>query len=333
MKQFSALLGGLLATAYLDTPLTILAQAQSQLPVKAIRVSRYTLGVADLDRTYAFYHALGLDPDDGMAPGKPEPITEPLRMLVAAKEGTKFRKMVFKGTPGRTVEMTEYSGMDLRPATPRIQDPGASLIELYVGDLDAAVARATKAGAKIVTVGGSAITGFGIPNRTIALTDPDGHYVKLTQGVREYDPKAKPSWANLIIFVVDDCARVEGFYEKYFNFMGPPRDRSQDSFTYRTLLGTPGAEVRSAWPNITGTNQYWGLLEFNGIERKLHTFRIPDPGSSALRLEVADIDAAIAAFKAGGGSSITEGGSVKTETGRAALVRDPGGILIELYQP
>ena len=57
-----------------------------------------------------------------------------------------------------------------------------------------------------------------------------------------------------------------------------------------------------------------------------------DPGAPAIGLQVRDIDAAIAAMKAAGGSSITQGGSVKLGSGKVGFVRDPNGLLVELAQ-
>jgi predicted enzyme related to lactoylglutathione lyase len=74
-------------------------------------------------------------------------------------------------------------------------------------------------------------------------------------------------------------------------------------------------------------------MEFKGVDRKPYTPRIPDPGAPAIGLQVRDIDPAIAAVKAGGGSSITPGGYSKLGIGKVGFVRDPSGILVELAQP
>lgn len=46
------------------------------------------------------------------------------------------------------------------------------------------------------------------------------------------------------------------------------------------------------------------------------------------------VSAAAAAFKAAGGSVITQGGSIQLPNGdRIAFMRDPSGILVEVAQP
>jgi len=76
----------------------------------------------------------------------------------------------------------------------------------------------------------------------------------------------------------------------------------------------------------------WRFVEFKGVNRKPYTPRIPDPGAAGLGLQVHDINAAIAAMKAAGGSSITQGGNVKLGNSKVGFVRDPNGILVELAQ-
>jgi catechol 2,3-dioxygenase-like lactoylglutathione lyase family enzyme len=73
-------------------------------------------------------------------------------------------------------------------------------------------------------------------------------------------------------------------------------------------------------------------MEFKGVDRKPYTPRIPDPGAPAIGLQVRDIDAAIAAVKAAGGTSVTQGGNVKLGNGKVGFVRDPNGLLVELAQ-
>ena len=97
-------------------------------------------------------------------------------------------------------------------------------------------------------------------------------------------------------------------------------------------LGTPGAQVQTAEVTVPGTTLSWRFMEFKGVDRKPYTPRIPDPGAPGLGLQVHDMDAAIAAIKAAGGSSVTQGGNVKLGNGKVGFVRDPNGILVELAQ-
>jgi catechol 2,3-dioxygenase-like lactoylglutathione lyase family enzyme len=295
----------------------------------AVRLTKYILGVADLDRTYAFYRALGIDLDNAKALSKPNSLPEMLLKLVDVPSGTKFRNMMLK-IPNApfALEVTEFSNLDLRTVKPRIQDPGASLLILVVDELDAALASAKKAGAELVTPNGSPAAGDGRASRAVMLKDPDGYYVELAQ------PRGVPPGTGKMVgaafsSVVLDSEKAASFYRDQFGFAVTTQD-----WTAGANLGTPGAQVRSANITIPETNVSWGFFEFKGVDRQPYTARIPDPGAPALGLQVRDLGAAIAAVKAAGGSSITQGGSLQLgPNGKVGFVRDLSGILVELAQP
>ena len=304
--------------------------AAAQTP-NAIRLTKYVLGVADLGRTYAFYHALGLDLENAATLNKPSTLPEMLLKLVDVPAGTKFRNMMLK-IPNApfALEVTEFSNMELHPARPRVQDPGASLFVLAVGNLDAALATAKQAGAEVVTKGGTPVAGSGRAARTIILKDPDGYYVELAQPVAM--PAGAPGKAIGAAFssVVENSEKAAAFYRDRFGFDDKATDWTSG---FDAVFGTPAAQVRTANVTIPGTNVSWEFFEFKGVERKPVIARIPDPGAAVLGLQVRDIDAAVAAVKATGGVSITQGGSVKLGNGKVGFVRDPNGTLVELAQP
>jgi len=235
-----------------------------------------------------------------------------LLKLVDVPAGTKFRNMMLK-VPNApfALEVTEFSNMELRPVKPRIQDPGASILDLGVDDLDAALAIAKKSGGEIVARGDA---------HSVTVRDPDGYYVQLVQ-------RRGAAFGSM---VVEDAAKAASLYRDQFGFT-----TKLDAWTSASSakVGTHGAQTRTAVVTIPGTNLEWTFLEFKGVDRKPYRPRIPDPGAPAIGLQVRDIDAAIAAVKAAGGSSITQGGSVKLGSGRVGFVRDPSGILVELAQP
>ena len=313
--------------------LATLAAAQSAEPAarNGVRLTKYILGVADLDRSYAFYHALGLDLANGRTLTKPNPLPDALLKLVDVPPGTKFRNMMLKipNTPF-DLEVTEFTNMDLHPVRARIQDPGASLLVLAVGDLDAALATARQAGAQIITTGGVPVSGGVRAVRVIVVKDPDGYYVELAQ------PPAMPAGAPgkaigaAFFSTVADCAKAAAYYHDQFGFTVNATDWTTE---FDAGLGTPAAQVRTGTAMLPGSNVTWGFFEFKGIDRKPSSPRIPDPGAPAVGLQVHELDAAITAVKAAGGESITRGGSVSLGNGRVGFVRDPNGILVELAQP
>src|SRR5579872_1812864 len=290
---------------------TVLASGQtSQLPPgNAVRLTKYILGVADLDRTYAFYHALGLELEKGREIAKPSPLPEMLLKLVDVPPGTSFRNMMLKipNTPF-SIEVTEFSGMTLHGAKPRIQDPGAAMLIFAVDELDAALATATKTGGVVVTPGGVPLEGTGRAGaRAVTIRDPDGYYVQLAQPLGVKPGAGKIVVAAFGTMVVQDADKTASFYRDKFGFK-----MNDDGWTtdYDANLGTSGAQVRNPSVTIPGTGLSWGFFEFKGVDRKSYTPRIPDPGAPAIGLQVHDIDAAIMAMKAAGGSSITSGGSL-----------------------
>jgi catechol 2,3-dioxygenase-like lactoylglutathione lyase family enzyme len=304
--------------------------AQPSAP-NAVKLTKYILGVADLDKSYAFYHALGLDLQNN-APAltaKPNTLSDALRGLVDVPPGTKFRNMMLK-IPGAEfpIEVTEFTGMDVHPAKPRIQDPGASILTMAVDNLDAALAAAKKAGGVVVTPGGLPVKGGGQAALVITVRDPDGYYIELMQPFVAASGSGKVIKATFGVMVVPDADKAASFYREMFGFTA----QTSAWFSPYSYLGPTGKQLRTADVSIPGSALSWGFYEFKGVDRKPYTPRIPDPGAPAIGLQVRDIDAAIAAVKAARGSSVTQGGNVKLGNGKVGFVRDPNGILVELAQ-
>jgi len=187
----------------------------------AVKLTKYILGVADLDKSYAFYHALGLDLQNN-APAltaKPNTLNDALRGLVDVPPGTKFRNMMLK-IPGAEfpIEVTEFTAMDVRPAKPRIQDPGASLLVLDVDDVDAALASAKKAGGEVVTTGGLPVKRASGPGRVVTLKDPDGYYVELAQTTDKASGSGKVISAPFGSMTVQSSEKAAAFYRGQFGF-------------------------------------------------------------------------------------------------------------------
>jgi catechol 2,3-dioxygenase-like lactoylglutathione lyase family enzyme len=308
-----------------------LAPAQTAQP-NAVKLTKYILGVADLDKSYAFYHALGLDLQNN-APAltaKPNALADMLLKLVDVPPGTKFRNMMLK-IPNTEfpIEVTEFTGMDVRPAKPRIQDPGASLLVLDVDDVDAALAAAKKAGGEVITTGGSPVKRASGPGRVVTVKDPDGYYVELAQTTDKAAGSGKVIGATFGSMVVQSSEKAAAFYRDQFGFAVKTNAWTSN---FDANLGTPGAQVQTAEVTVPGTPLSWRFMEFKGVDRKPYAPRIPDPGAPGLGLQVHDMDAAIAAVKAAGGSSVTQGGNVKMGNGKVGFIRDPSGILVELAQ-
>jgi predicted enzyme related to lactoylglutathione lyase len=303
-----------------------LGQTGATNPPNAVRLTKYVLGVADLDRSYAFYHALGLDLDGAATLSKPSVLPDPLLKLVDVPVGTKFRNTMLR-IPGAAflLEVTEFSNMDLHPVAPRVQDPGASLLVFAVPDIDAALASAKSHGGRVITAGDSPVAGGGPVARAVRLIDPDGYYVGLSQLAAGKAPASRAIFGSM----VQDSEKAAAFYKDQFGLTVQKGNWTSD---YNTLLGISGAQERAISAVIPGAAVRWDFNEIKGLDRKAYSPRIPDPGAPAIGLEVRDIDAVITAMKAAGGASITRGGSIKLGNCKVGFVRDPSGILVELTQ-
>src|SRR5690349_11124535 len=99
------------------------------------------------------------------------------------------------------------------------------------------------------------------------------------------------------------------------------------------LTNTHGSRFRTVFMRAPNTPFGLELSEFFDIVR---TDRAPnpwDPGGATLILSVRDLDAVVARLKDRGVPVVTLGGApVTTPHGRAILVRDPDGCLIEVRQ-
>ena len=306
-----------------------LAPGQTAAP-NAMKLTKYILGVADLDKSYAFYHALGLDLQNNAATltAKPNTLNDALRGLVDVPPGTKFRNMMLK-IPGAEfpLEVTEFTSMDVHPAKPRVQDPGASLLVLDVDDIDPALAAAKKAGGEVVSTGGAPVKRASGPGRVVTVRDPDGYYVELAQTTVAASGSGKVTGAGFGSMMVQNAEKAAAFYRDHLGFAAKTNAPTSN---FNANLGTAGAQVLTSEVSVPGTTLSWRFMEFQGLDRKSYTPRIPDPGAPAIGLQVRDIDAAIAAVKAAGGSSVTQGGSVKLGNGKVGFVRDPSGLLVDL---
>jgi predicted enzyme related to lactoylglutathione lyase len=307
------------------------APAQSPVPPpNAVKVTKLILSVADLDRSVAFYRALGFQTESPV--GTSQPLPDFVLKLVDVFPGTRFRNAMMKFPGGDfELELTEFRGIELHPAKPRIQDPGAALLIAQVRDVGAVLTRVKSTGASVVTPGGASIRNEQAEVRAAAVRDPDGLYVAIVK------PDSLPAgddrfvisarWANVVEDVDANPRYLSalGFATKLTQW-----DAANPSLT---ILGVAGSKYRSRGAELPDSSVRLSFYEWKGVDRKSVHPRIPDPGSPAIGIEVRDLEAAETAIKSAGGSVITQGGSIQLPSGdRLAFLRDPGGVLIELTQ-
>jgi predicted enzyme related to lactoylglutathione lyase len=99
------------------------------------------------------------------------------------------------------------------------------------------------------------------------------------------------------------------------------------------LTNTPGSRFRTVFMRAPNAAFGLELSEFFDIARNDRAPNPWDPGASTLIFSVRDLDAIARRLKDRGAPVVTLGGGpVTTPSGRAILVRDPDGCLIEVRQ-
>jgi catechol 2,3-dioxygenase-like lactoylglutathione lyase family enzyme len=312
-------------------------------PGAATGVRAIIHSVADLDKTVGFYRdGLGLElagPGGKPATTLPAPraLDESLSKFTAT-HGAKFRNATFK-IPGAKfdLELTEFTGTDRKNVQPHMQDPGAATLVLIVRDVDAALAGVNKTGGSVLSIGGQPkkVGGENSKSRSVFVRDPDGFLLELA-AIQPPPPSDAPASSNVlggrIAITIDNTDQTLKFYHDVLGFETKPAAAAfATDKTIASLIDAEGAQWRISTAKIPGSPVEWEFLEFKGVARTPFRLGIPDIGSPAVSVHVKDVNAAIEAVKAGGGSVLTTGGqAVKLGNGIGVFVRDPNGLVIEL---
>jgi catechol 2,3-dioxygenase-like lactoylglutathione lyase family enzyme len=312
-------------------------------PGPAVGVRAIIHSVTDLEKTVAFYRdGLGLHPvGPGGKPMTAMPTAQPLNDDLSNftdTHGAKFRNASFD-IPGTTfgLELTEFTGTPLRRVVPHMQDPGAATLVLIVRDVDAALAGVKKNGGSVLSKGGEPmkVGGEASQSRSVFVRDPDGFMLELA-GIQPAPKTTAPAGSNVIGgrigVTIRDTDRTLKFYHDVLGFETKPAAPAYaTNKTIASLIDAEGAQWRISSAKVPGSTVDFELLEFKGVARKAFDLRVPDPGSPAVSIHVRDVEAAMKAVAAGGGSIVTRGGEpVKLGPAVGVFVRDPNGLLIEL---
>ena len=334
---------GLKSVAVIAAGCGILVAGTGDAPGPAIGVRAIIHSVGDLDKTVAFYRdGLGLKP---VGPGgkpmttlpAPQALDEDLSKFTDT-HGAKFRNASFK-IPGMTLELelTEFTGTSRKQTTPHMQDPGAATLVLTVRDVDAALDGVKKNGGSVLSIGGQPMKlgGETSQSRSVFVRDPDGFMLELAG--TQPPPKSSASADSNIIGgrigeTIKDTDQTMKFYHDVLGFETKPAAPAfQTNTTIASLIDAKGAQWRISRAKVPGTEVDFELLEFKDVPRKEFSLRVPDIGSPAVSIHVKDVESAMKAVAAGGGSIVTRGGEpVKLGPAKGVFVRDPNGLLIEL---
>jgi catechol 2,3-dioxygenase-like lactoylglutathione lyase family enzyme len=263
--------------------------------------------VESLRRTLAFYALLGMEVPEGAAV-KPQPFSvNPRLHSMLGTNGAKERHVNARVPGGFTLEPIEFDGIDRKPARPRIQDPGAITLVVYVRDVDTLLAKAMAAGVPVLTPGGKPILRAG-DTRAVLLQDPDGRPVELRQA-NPLPATTAPATSNVIgsriTMTVADTERTMRLYRDKlgFAFDGKPGFAADPELD--ALAGVKGGQVRHSVLMAPGGRMTIELLEFKGLAGTPLRSRIQDPGSARIQVRVRELDAMLAMVTATTGSQVT----------------------------
>lgn len=305
---------------------------------------------ADAERSFAFYHdVLGIElarspfapasadaPPPRIAP-RAEARGDPLVSDLTDTKGARFRT-VFMHAPNTSfgLELSEFLDIPRseRPANP--WDPGASMIEFAVRDLDAVLEAAEARRAPVVTKGGGPVDA---PDGLVVLVrDPDGYLIRLEQGSAAAIATAAPGQivGTRIEITVASTAASLAFYrdllhlEVHESRPGAESELRAYGLERGTLTETPVV--------IPGAGAGLMLLEFSvpkGLAQpEPFHWRIQDVGSPQLQLEVRDLDGLIGRTRAAGYRFLSLGAKpIQRPFGRFVFAIGPDAELVEYVEP
>lgn len=311
--------------------ITGLALAEAQPAGHIQSLSHAIHAVNDLDTTLAFYRdVFGLS-------GNPQDFPNPAVPLLTNAPGVTLR-MSMLALPGRMrFELTNFKGVERKPAQAKYTDPGAGSIVFHVRDIDSLVANAKKANAPIITTGGAPveITTAAGKARSIILRDPDGFFVQLVQDT----PASGAPEGNVhrvsLAYTMEGAESTSKFYSGMMGIeLSAPSAFSKDPALLQ-LYGAPaGTEFRKISGLMAGPPAAVEFTEFRGVPRSKFHLRVRDPGAPAMAIQVVNLVGMVEQMKAAGINLISANGQL-VDFGNGIhniFVEDPNGMNIELFE-
>jgi predicted enzyme related to lactoylglutathione lyase len=304
-----------------------------------IETGAFTVFVEDMDRTLAFYHDV-FDMDVPPLPASgARPYNNPNPGLFTFFDipGAKERHQPARVNGIRTsIEAMEIQQVAHRTVPLRIQDPGNVTLVLVVRDVDATLARVTKAGFPVVTTGGKPVA-LDDGTRAVVVRDVDQRFIELRQ------PPAIPVSApshNVVdiraMVTVADLPRTTQVYRDVFGMIveGERTAFVKDTPT-QLLSALPTAEARWARARARDSHFWLEFLEFKGVDRTPLTMKIQDRGATRIQFRTQGINALVEAARGAGLRIDTQGGkATPIPPGLlGALIADPNNLFVSLFEP
>ncbi len=323
--------------------------------------------VSDLDRSVAFYEALGFQRDPAANPAwRHDEVFQRIDGIGNARGvSTRMAKMyVNEPAGGRfVVYLRELKGFPRRDLSHHTAwEPGASHFGLVVSDAQALWSRLEARGVlHALSWGGRLIAPPGQAKGMIAyITDPDGLDIEIIDQ-RPETPAAEGRPArpallpgvNHVGLVVLDSEKARAFYGGLLGgrLVTPAAPWLHGDF-YDAAVGGHGnilrffnesfpaafeARIAESDPSLTnaasGTRINFELVEFQNRKKPVAPASITDIGVGYVGFEVDGLDAFLARARAAGARMVSNGIVTMRGGTRVAVVRDPDvGGFVELYE-
>jgi len=306
----------------------ILGTATSVHAAEVIGVGNFSHIVSDLDRAVTFYSEV-LELENTVPPGEFSP--NPAIMQLGDTPGAQSRIAVFAISGSELgIELIEYRDIARGHAQIRFQDPGASVLQLRVHDMDSILTRLESSTGRIWTPSGDPVA-FGETSRIIFIQDPDGIFIELIEDSSAASGEANVYGASFEL-IIDSTETNASFYRNGFGVDPDVSAEFDSSPDLNANVATSGGAFRRSSITIPGTEVGMAFLEFKDIYRKPLATRVQDPGTALLQLFVDDVPGMVERLVDAGGTMITTGGGPVDLGGGVllAIVRDPNNLYLEL---
>src|SRR5262245_49613755 len=336
------------ATAALFIIITLSTTAGGQSGVPAgisgkgaiIGTGTFTSFVENMDRSLAFYHdVFGMEvpalPESGERPyNRANPQLFAMFDIPDAKERHQSARV-----PGTrlSVEVMEVQNVPHQSVQLRIQDPGNATLVLIVRDIDATLAAAKQANARIATPGGKPVT-LADGGRAILIHDIDSRFIEIRQPATL--PETASASTNNIVdtrlsISVNDMERTDGVYRDVLGFEVVGETPFASDQGTRAWTGVSKANVRRSRVQAPGSALWIEFVEFKGVERTPLRMRIQDRGAARLQLRAQNVDAMVDAMKTAGLTIVSQGGTAVPipPNLKGALVADPNNFFLTPFAP
>jgi catechol 2,3-dioxygenase-like lactoylglutathione lyase family enzyme len=358
MNRFSALTIGALACAgWLAQAQPACSQTAADEQGKVIGIAFVGRIVSNLDRSVAFYEALGFSQDPRANPAwRTDKVVEHLYGVSGFT--TRMAKMYIKNADSGqrfVVYLREVKGIKRRNlAHHTAWEPGASHFALVVPDADLLWSRLKARGLlRARSWGGRLIAPPGQTRGMIAyITDPDGLDIEIVaqrpavpaEGGRPARPGLLPG-VNHVGLVVLDSRKEKAFYGELLG--GRLQTASSPWMSgdfYDAAVGGHGNVLRFFNESFPFAAEGRGLaaptfrmnfemVEYRNRRKPVKASSITDIGVGYVGMEVDGLDAFLTRTKAAGAKVVSDGIATMRSGTREVMIRDPDvGGFIELFE-